>query len=69
MIGRVVLLLIAVAIVLAMIGKLRLPRLPRRPAGKAIEPARKCPDCGAYVVGSRPEPCARPDCRFRPEPA
>jgi hypothetical protein len=69
MIGRVVLLLIAVALILAFIGKLRLPRLPKRPAGRAVAQARKCPDCGAYVVGSRPDPCDRPDCRFRPEAA
>jgi len=69
MIGRIILLTIAVALILAFIGKLRFPKLPRRPEGKSIEPARKCPDCGAYVVGSLPEPCARPDCRFRRDAA
>jgi hypothetical protein len=60
MIGRIVLLLIAVAIVMAMIGRLRLPKPPGRPA---VQSARKCPDCGAYVVGD--EPCTSPECRSR----
>ena len=62
MIGRVVLILIAVALLMAMIGKLRLPKRPERPA---VQSARKCPDCSAYVVGSHPEPCGRADCRYR----
>lgn len=39
-------------IILAMFGKLRVPRLPRRkrPENK-ITDARKCPDCGAYILG------------------
>jgi hypothetical protein len=58
MIGRVLLLLLAVAIVMAMIGRLRLPKPPRRPA---VQSARKCPNCGAYVVGDGP--CTSPECR------
>lgn len=33
-------------------------------AGKAaprVEAARKCPACGAYVLGDRPCTCGRPD--------
>jgi hypothetical protein len=41
-------------------------RLKARPRDRRrVESARKCPDCGAYVVGADPSPCARPDCRFR----
>ncbi len=39
-------------IILAMFGKLRMPKLPRmkRPGRKVTE-ARKCPECGAYILG------------------
>jgi hypothetical protein len=51
----VVLFLVAIA-VMAMFGRLRLPG-PRR--GKDLPPKpRKCPDCGAYIVG-------RGDCACR----
>lgn len=39
-------------IILAMFGKLRMPKLPRRKRPeKKIAEARKCPDCGSYVLG------------------
>ena len=51
---------------LAIIGKLRLPQA-RRDAGPAVQAARKCPDCGAYVVGAgralRHAPTASADAR------
>ena len=61
MIGRIVLLLIAAALLMAILGRLRLPKPPGRPA---VQSARKCPDCGAYMVGDGP--CASPECRSRP---
>ena len=65
MIGRAVMLLVAVVLLLAMIGKWTTPRVPPRRSGPTVELARKCPDCDAYVLGSRPTPCERADCRFR----
>jgi hypothetical protein len=65
---RVLILLLVLALVASRIQRWLRQHLPARPPGPApaVEAARKCPDCGAYVVGSRPEPCARPDCRYRP---
>ena len=60
MIGRVLLILIAVVLLLAMLGRLRLPRRPQRPA---VESARKGPRCGAYVMAG--QPCTSPECRPR----
>ena len=47
MIGRIILIAAAVTLLVAMLGKLRLPRPPER---KAVERARKCPGCGAGVA-------------------
>ena len=58
MIGKLVLVALAVIVFLAMLGKLRLPERPKPPA---VEKARKCPGCGAYMGGDRP--CATPGCR------
>jgi hypothetical protein len=58
MIGRIAIVVLAVALLLAMIGKLRLPKAPGRPA---VQSARKCPACGAYMVGDGP--CTTPGCR------
>ncbi|HET9067891.1 MAG TPA: hypothetical protein VFN28_04550 [Amaricoccus sp.] len=58
MIGRIALLALAVVLLLAIIGKLRLPKPPGRPA---VQAARKCPECGAYMVGDGP--CTTPGCR------
>ena len=65
MIIRVVLLFLIVIVVLGMIGKWRLPRLPRRKPGTAVEAARKCSVCGAYAIGAKPAPCARETCPHR----
>jgi len=64
MIVRLALLLLAVILVLGVVKRLGKRRVGRPPAPPPIEAARRCPDCDAYVVGDRPEPCARPDCRF-----
>ena len=66
---RAVVLFLLVTVILGVIGKWRLPGLPKRRPGPAVEVARKCPDCDAYVLGAKPAPCARPDCRFRSVPA
>jgi hypothetical protein len=58
MIGKLVLIGLALVLFLAMIGKLRLPKAPEPPA---VEKARKCPGCGAYVVGDAA--CTTPGCR------
>ncbi len=65
MIVRVVLIFLIVMIVLGMIGKWRLPSLPKRRKGTAIEAARKCSVCGAYAIGAHPAPCARETCPHR----
>ena len=57
MIGRILLVAVAVALLLAMIGRRRVPKEPDRPA---VQAARKCPGCGAYVVGDGG--CATPGC-------
>jgi hypothetical protein len=49
MIGRVALILVAVALLLAIMGKLSRPKVGRRKTGR-VESARKCPECGAYVI-------------------
>jgi hypothetical protein len=63
MIVRAALVLLALLVVVAALGRWR--RIASRPGPPPIESARRCPDCEAYVFGPRPEPCARPDCRFR----
>lgn len=39
------------------------PRVPPKPRGPAIETARKCPGCGAYMVEGGG--CTTPDCPSR----
>ena len=63
MIVRMALLLLIVVLVLAVLGKWRRLELPRRRSRPAVEAARKCPSCGAYVLASEPVPCER--CRAR----
>lgn len=55
MISKLVLLLTAAVIVAGAVGKWRKPGAA---GGNAIEPARKCPDCGAYLIGSARCPCS-----------
>jgi len=64
MIFKVVTLFLAFILVVGMIGKLVSPRQPRKP-GPAIEAARKCPECGTYVIGAAPAPCDRASCPHR----
>ena len=58
MMGRIVLILAAVALLVAMLGKLRLPGTPEK---KTVERARKCPGCDAWIVGEGG--CTTPGCR------
>lgn len=65
MILRVVLIFLIVIAVLGMIGKLRWP-MPRHERDERVTKAgHRCPDCNSFVVEPAPEPCGRPDCRFR----
>lgn len=50
MIARAAILLIAVALLFAMLGKLARPKVGGRKASPRVESARKCPACGAYVI-------------------
>ena len=65
MIIKAVSLFLIAMLVLAMFGKLRLPGgggaggnpgAGERRRTKGLE-ARKCPDCGSYVIGPGPCPC------------
>jgi len=64
MIGRALLLFIAVWLAVRLARQWFALKAPPRDR-PMVQGARKCPDCGAYVVGAKPEPCGRPDCRFR----
>jgi hypothetical protein len=57
MILRAALLLILVIVALRLLARWR--RLTSRPRGGAIEAARKCPDCGAWVMAGEPCPCQK----------
>lgn len=59
MIGRIALIVIAVTLLLAMMGKLTRPKVGRDKAARRMESARKCPGCGAYVLDGQPCPCGR----------
>lgn len=62
MIIKVTLLFLVAMMVLGMFGKLRVPKLRRgKPEIKAVESAKKCKTCGAYVIGAQPK-CGRSDC-------
>jgi hypothetical protein len=61
---RILVLAAVVLLILRLIGKWRQLTAPR-PPGPMVEAARKCPDCGTYVLGSDPEPCGRADCPSR----
>jgi hypothetical protein len=65
MILRLLVLLVLLALVVARVRRWLGPRIPPRPSGPPVEAGRKCADCGAWVVGAHPAPCARPDCPFR----
>ena len=57
---RLILILALLAALVAVLRRGSRPRVPPKPAGRAIEPMRKCPDCGAYVLAGEPCPCTRP---------
>ncbi len=61
---KAVLVFLAVILILGMIGKWRLPSLPRK-RGTAVTSARKCPTCGVYAVRDAAKPCGRADCPLR----
>jgi hypothetical protein len=65
MITRLIVLVLLGLLIAGLIRKWMGPALPRDRRGPPIEPARKCPDCDAYVLGASPEPCERSDCPFR----
>ncbi|TCP21370.1 hypothetical protein [Rhodovulum adriaticum] len=57
MIVKIVTLFLIAMAVLAMFGRLRLPK-PRRPAALTRRPA-KCPHCGRHRIGRGPCPCGK----------
>ena len=63
MIARVLLVLVLGYLLVRVVRQWR--ALQRQRGGPKVEAARKCPDCGAYVVGARSEACVRDGCRFR----
>jgi hypothetical protein len=46
-------------LILAMFGKLRLPKLPNPLRKRGVETAVKCKKCGAYIVGKGPCACEK----------
>ncbi|THD83612.1 hypothetical protein E7811_10055 [Aliigemmobacter aestuarii] len=60
MITKVIALFLLAMAVLAMFGRLRFPGKGRRKPG-ATASARKCPECGAYMIG-------KGDCRCKTPP-
>ncbi len=44
--------------VLAMFGKLRVPKLPKMPGRPRLSSA-KCPKCGRHRIGKGPCPCGK----------
>jgi hypothetical protein len=64
MIFKTVTLFLAFILLVGMVGKLMAPRR-KRGSEPAIEAARKCPECGSYVIGSAPAPCDRAGCPYR----
>jgi hypothetical protein len=45
--------------VLALFGKLRMPKLPTMKKRKTVQAAGKCTKCGAYKIGSKPCSCGK----------
>jgi len=43
--------------VLALMGKLRFPKVPNLKSRKTVEKAGKCQTCGAYKIGNTPCAC------------
>ncbi len=57
MLKAVLVFLVAMAL-LGLVGKGR-PKMPRAGRDPKIQAARKCPSCGAYVIGDAPCICGR----------
>jgi len=51
MIAKIALVVLAVAVVLAVMGRLGGGKVGRDKQARRVETARKCPACGAYVLG------------------
>ena len=64
MIYRLLPLFLLLWLVVSLVGRWR-RRVSRNAPKPRIEAASRCPDCGAFVVGASPSPCARGDCHFR----
>jgi hypothetical protein len=45
--------------ILALFGKLRLPKLPAIKKRKSVESAQKCSKCGTYKIGNKPCECGK----------
>ena len=56
MIGRMALILIAVALLLALLGKLKRTKVGKDKPARRVKSARQCPSCGAWVI--KGEPCS-----------
>jgi hypothetical protein len=57
MIGKLALIVIAVALLLAMTGRLKRPKVGRGKTARQVQSARKCPACGAYVLDGQTCDC------------
>ena len=57
MIGRMALILIAIALLLAMLGKLSRSKVGRDKEARRVRSARKCPACGTYVLDGQECSC------------
>lgn len=57
MISKIALVLVALVVLAGALSRWRKP--PKaQPGANEIEAARKCPDCGTYLIGQGPCPCA-----------
>lgn len=57
MIAKLALAVIAVALVLAVMGRLSRPKVGKRKDARRVESARKCPACGAWVLDGQECSC------------
>lgn len=55
---RIAFLFLIVMALIGFLGKLRKPTIGRRKPGKGIEPAKKCPRCGTYLIGDASCDCS-----------
>lgn len=62
---QAVLLFLIFLLALGLVGKWRRPRVPPKASGPAIQSARKCATCDAYLVGAVKAACGRADCPQR----